>query len=365
MKADSSVAKNNILHISRTMGQGGAEKIVYQLCSDAKGFKHYVASTGGFYVQTLEKKNIKHFEIPDLNSKNPVLMAKTCRLLKKIVKEEHIGIVHSHHRMAAFYSQLLFGKSKNIKLIYTAHNVFNNRKRLMRYALKNTDIVAVGKSVRENLVTYYKIDKNRVQTIYNSIKKPEYIKPNSQLLKMKKDGKILVGTITRLSEEKNIDLFIRAISEVVKKEPNVIGVITGDGEEKANLIRLTRQLDISANIIFMGFQVDIFSVLMELDLVVLPSKYEGLPLVPLEAFALEKPIIASNVPGNIDIVQHNQNGLMFNVNKYSDLSKSINLLLNDKPLLEKLRLGSIETYQRYSYDVFISSYTHIYNKGSK
>ena len=67
----------NVLHISRTMGQGGAEKIVFQLCRDNNSVTQFVASCGGIYVSQLEKIGVKHFQIGDIDKKNPLLILRT------------------------------------------------------------------------------------------------------------------------------------------------------------------------------------------------------------------------------------------------------------------------------------------------
>lgn len=85
------------------MGQGGAEKVVYQLCKDNKKATQFVASCGGKYVEELNKVGVKHIMIPDIDRKNPVLILKTIVILLRTIKKYKIDIVHSHHRMAAFY----------------------------------------------------------------------------------------------------------------------------------------------------------------------------------------------------------------------------------------------------------------------
>ena len=78
-----------ILHISRTMGQGGAEKVVYQICKDANDIEMVVASTGGIYEEELSKIGVKHYFIPDINDKNPINLIKTFLKLKRIIKKEN------------------------------------------------------------------------------------------------------------------------------------------------------------------------------------------------------------------------------------------------------------------------------------
>ena len=100
--------KNNILHISRTMDIGGAERIVYQLSSDLKDEfdSVHVASTGGLWESELAAQGIQHHKILDIDSKNPVTVLKLLFSIHQIIKQKGITIVHTHHRMAAFYIRL-------------------------------------------------------------------------------------------------------------------------------------------------------------------------------------------------------------------------------------------------------------------
>ena len=75
-----------VLHISRTMGQGGAEKIVYQLCRDNSAEEQIVVSCGGVYADKLEQDGIKQYKIPDLDNKNPFIMLKCLALIFTIVR---------------------------------------------------------------------------------------------------------------------------------------------------------------------------------------------------------------------------------------------------------------------------------------
>ena len=167
----------NILHISRTMGQGGAEKVVYQICKDIKekDLNMYVASTGGYLSKKLEEQGIVNINIPDIDKKNPVLMLKTLIILYKTIKKYDISIVHSHHRMAAFYSIILNIFNRKFKRVYTAHNIFEDKKKLMRFSLKGSKIVAVGNSVKRNLEEFYKINTSQIELIYNSVEFPKSI----------------------------------------------------------------------------------------------------------------------------------------------------------------------------------------------
>ena len=101
--------KNSILHISRTMDIGGAERIVYQLSSDLKMSLTVFMShlRVGFGRANWLLKGIQHHKILDIDSKNPVTVLKLLFSIHQIIKQKGITIVHTHHRMAAFYIRLL------------------------------------------------------------------------------------------------------------------------------------------------------------------------------------------------------------------------------------------------------------------
>ncbi|MCI8497897.1 MAG: glycosyltransferase [Bacilli bacterium] len=349
-----------ILHISRTMGQGGAEKVVYQICKEAHGDVMVVASTGGAHVEELEKNGIKHFVIPDIDSKSPIVILKTFSILKKVIKEEKIDIVHSHHRMAAFYSRVLNIFNRRFKRVYTAHNVFNNKRGLLRYALKGSRIVAVGNGVKNNLTGFYGIEDDRVDVIYNSVERPEKIDtPNDQFIRDKKD-KIFVATVGRISEQKGMDVFASALSSIIEKDKKVYGVIIGDGEDREKLEQQVANLGIQDNIIFLGFRKDIFALIKAMDFVVLSSRWEGFPLTPIETFSVGKTIIVSNIEGNNEIVD-GSNGLLFEKDNVEELKDKIEELCYDLEKRRSLEKKALESFsQKYSYEVFIENYQKLY-----
>lgn len=349
-----------VLHISRTMGQGGAEKVVYQICKEAHEEAMFVASTGGAHVEELEKNGIKHFVIPDIDSKSPIVILRTFLILKKVIKSENIDVVHSHHRMAAFYSRVLNIFNRSFKRVYTAHNVFNNKRGLLRYALKGSKVVAVGNGVKSNLTGFYGIDENRVDVIYNSVERPERIDtPNDQFIRDKKD-KIFVATVGRISEQKGMDVFVSALSSIIKRDRNVYGVIIGDGEDREKLEQQVANLEIQDNIIFLGFRKDIFSLIKAMDFVVLSSRWEGFPLTPIETFSVGKTIIVSDIEGNNEIVD-GTNGLLFEKDNVEELKVRIEELCYDVEKRKNLEKEALKSFsQKYSYEVFIENYQKLY-----
>ena len=90
-------------------------------------------------------------------------------LIKSIIKKEKITIIHSHHRMAAFYARI--SAPNAIVKVANVHNTFTNKKMLTHFAYCNTKLIAVGEMVKKNLTEYFKIPKEQVYVIHNTSKK--------------------------------------------------------------------------------------------------------------------------------------------------------------------------------------------------
>lgn len=357
----------NILHLSRTMGQGGAEKIVFQLaCAEKKKGNHIsVASCGGVYTELLEKKDILHHQVCDLECKNPMIILQTLRILEKIIRKERIEILHTHHRMAALYGRLLKIRFPKLKLVYTAHNVFYNKKRLTNISLSDSYIVAVGKNVKKNLIEFFDIKEENIQIIYNAVKIKELgnYEPNTRLENWKKEGFFLVGIIGRLSEQKGVDVFIESIKNIKAQNMKVKGVIIGDGELKEFFENMILEHDLQNDIWMMGYQEHIVTLIQQLDLIAMPSRWEGFPLLPIEVFGAGKTLVANDIGGINEIVQHKNNGILVPKDDIEALSKEIMALMNNRKMRESLEQNAKEYYKKhFCYESFIEQYDSLYQR---
>lgn len=353
----------NILHISRTMDLGGAERVVYQLVVDCKNNNYYVASCGGALVRELNKKGIKHIYIPDIENKNPIVIFFSLIKLVYIINRYKIDIIHSHHRMAAFYARVLQMINRELRHIYTAHNVFHRYRFLMRFALSRAIVVACGNTVRNNLANEYGIDYNRIIVIRNSINEKKFHRASIYCPNQNQYPIAFVGRITYI---KGIDLFIKSISIITKIYPNVVGVVIGDGEDKEKAVNLAKKLDIQHHLIFVGRVDDPNSIVSKMKFVVLPSRREGFPLVPIEVFSIGKTVISSDIDSNKEIVLHGFNGLCFRSGDYKDLSRKAIRIIRNNDLREQLEYNAMISYNtKYSYDKFIKKYEKVYDMINK
>lgn len=345
------------------MGQGGAEKIICQLGKSQiqNGDKVWVMSSGGVLVEYLESIGASHIIIPDMERKNFNTIITIRRKLKETVNNYDINVVHTHHRMAAFYASFLSGR---ISKVYTSHNVFFKKKILTRLALRNTAVVAVGDGVKQNLIDVYGINEEKIEVIYNAIDTKTTGYKNPELDRLKQEGYFLVGTVGRLSDQKGIDIFISAISKSIKNNPQIYGVVVGDGELKDDLEVQARKQN--ANVLFLGYQKYVLDIIRQLDLVVLSSRWEGLPLVPIESFSQGKTIVVSDISGNNEIVQNGKNGLLAEKDNSEQFAEKIEFLVNNQELRKQYESnGKLFFEENFSDEKMLRGYEELYQRELK
>ena len=344
----------NILLLTRTMGMGGTEEMVLFICEflNPLANKIIVCSSGGEKVPKLERLGVKHHIIPDMGKKDFGTITSILRILKKIVKDNNITIIHSHHRMAAFYVRLLFGKS--ILKIVNGHSIFNDKKIFTKYAYHDAKIIAVGNAVKENLIEFYEINKSEVTIIYNTIKPfNSEVSVVPEIAKCHNNGVIVVGNVGRMSEEKGVDYFIKSIP--ISKNRLEIPVkyfIIGDGEKREEL-----------DIVWLGYRTDIQNVIAHIDFLVLSSLWEGYPLTLIEALSVGKAIVATDVGGNKEIVNDNVTGLLVKPKDSEGLSNAIVQLCNDKEKRKQMSINAYSSYEKsFSFVKMKENYIDFYKR---
>lgn len=357
--------KKNLLYFTRTMGLGGTEKVVLQLCEIMKGDvnKIIVCSCGGVNVEKLKELGIKHYYIPDIEKKGLKTIVTVIKILREIIKNEDIDIIHTHHRMAAFYAKIIKFKNKLI-YIHNSHNTFYDKKLLTKLALKNVNVVAVGKKVKDNLCDYYGIAEEKVDVIYNGIESFNKTVLELDILKeYKNKGYFLVGNIGRLSEQKGMKYFVEAIPKILKSNAKIKFFIVGDGEDREELETLVKSMNLSNDVFLLGYRNDIQNIISQLDLIVLSSLWEGLPLTPIEAFSVGKTIIATAVDGTVEIIDDNINGILISPRSSDEIADNIiKLYENPDKIREMEEKAIVKFYEIFSYDKLKECYRAYYKK---
>lgn len=356
----------NILFICRGTQHGGTENVVLQLCDIfiplVKKVVVISGTTDGSFLDSLSALNVKHYRVSDIEDKSPKTITNTILTVKKIVIGENISVIHTHHRMAAFYVHML-GLDKKCTFINTSHNTFNNRKMMTRFAYKNCNLIACGKMVKKNLQEVYGLQ--NITVIHNAVRSFDATSANEELqfVELKKKGCILIGNVGRLSKQKGMKYFIQAVPAIVRQIPKARFYIIGSGEEEHNLHMLSKKLGIEQYIVFMGYRTDVQNLMRQLDLIVLSSLWEGLPLTPIEAFSVGKTIVATGVDGTIEIVRNGENGLLVDAKNSKHIAEKVIWMVKNPEEKKRMEHCALLTFKNdFSFEKLKSDYINYYKK---
>ncbi|MGH7380644.1 MAG: glycosyltransferase [Candidatus Methylomirabilales bacterium] len=199
-------------------------------------------------------------------------------------------------------------------------------------------ILAVSFAMRSQIIKRFGAE--RVICIHNGID-IERIRTSGNGTELRRDlklngGEFLIGTMGRLTYVKGLQPFLRAARIIRSKRPTVKFLIAGDGPLKVPLQALAREYGLEKEVLFLGHRHDACEVLGLMDLFVLPSLSEGIPMVLLEALALARPVVASRVGGIPEVIEHRVSGILVTPGREEELAQNCIALMDDSGWAQRL-----------------------------
>ena len=168
-------------------------------------------------------------------------------------------------------------------------------------------MTAVSAAVADSLVRDYGVERARVRVVPNGAEPPDEVAERPAVRRLREE--LGAGVLRplwvcagRLEEQKGQDVLLDALAEVRRRGLEFVAVLAGEGRRRAALEERARALGLEANVRFAGQVEDVGPLLAAADAVVLPSRWEGMPLVLLEALARGRPVVASAVGGVPEVV---------------------------------------------------------------
>jgi glycosyltransferase involved in cell wall biosynthesis len=225
-------------------------------------------------------------------------------------------------------------------------------RKTLKYFYKNIDkIITVSDANRKQLTNYYELPDHKIQVIHNGISPEKYIinesSEKSRALLNFPISKKLIAIVGRLHEQKGHIYLIKAAQKIVAIIPDCHFIFVGDGELRESLQKLVGELALTAYFTFLGFRTDIPRILNAIDLFILPSLDEGLPLVLLEAMAAGKPVIATDVGGVAELVQSNRSGVLIPSGQVEAIVNSVVTLFQSKGLMKAFGIQARDFVTNY------------------
>ena len=214
---------------------------------------------------------------------------------------------------------------------------------------KSNKIYTVTDDLRKRLVKRYGI-KRGIEVLYNNIDTSRFY-PRGTKSRITKEFDIpndnfIIGFVGPLDPIKRVDILIKAYTNISYEKCRLM--IIGSGREEEKLKKLVSELGYNSDIIFTGWRNDIPESISALDLLVLPSEYDGCPSVLLEALGCETPCIGSDVGGVSEILYYDD--LLFKPLSVEELTKKLEKLINDKEYYEKVKELCLKRREKFVFD---------------
>jgi glycosyltransferase involved in cell wall biosynthesis len=300
--------------------------------------------------------------------------------LTAFLRKNPYHIVHTHNSKAGFLGRLAAKLVGVPVIVHTVHGfAFHDEEPLWRQMLfRNLERLASRWSDRMIFISQPLIDwalkdhivgEDKIAKIYSGIqldkfhpvKSEEKDRIRSKWSLQKEEA--VVGIVSKLWEGKGHTVLIEAFKLLKEKIKDAKLVIVGEGYLYDELFRRVGNNGLRDSVLFTGFQMDVSEIIATFDVAVLPSFFEGMGRVILEAMAMEKPIVASRVGGIPDLIDQGINGLLVRPGDARELADALERVLSDNGLAKKLgKEGRKKIKDQFSADVMVRSIEKLYRE---
>ncbi|WP_373531299.1 glycosyltransferase family 4 protein [Vampirovibrio sp.] len=365
-----------VLQLISSLEVGGAEKLLLDLLAASRNFQQ-VQFTVVIMNQAVNPElrqrlqsmnlNVYFLDRPEGHKHIKYLLA-----LLRIVRSHQVDIIHCHNGGSKLWAVLCKLLKPSLKLVFTVHDTIPAHYSGLQKWVHQTFIdqhIAISKSVaalcqREGLWPYTQI--------YNGIDLSPFRNAHrlSLVERLQKrsfqDYPLQIVQVGRLYyPKKGQDLLIKAIYECKQAGLNIQAKLMGGVYEYSQesyqaLQKMVASLGLDSEIEFLVNRTDVPEVLRQADLFVLPSRYEGLGLVVLEAMAGGVPVIASNIDGPAELIEHDQTGLLFENDEVNSLVTQIRRIYHNPVLADGLSSAAAQFVVGFDIERMRHAYYQLY-----
>jgi glycosyltransferase involved in cell wall biosynthesis len=357
-----------IYHIINSLRLGGAERLVVDLCAELSAtasdeihlllledidtsLKKEIESNGKIKIEVIPSKSLYDIRIPFF--------------INKVAADADVIHLHLFPTLywGVLYKLLFFRKQR---IIFTEHSTENNRrskwylKRIEKFIYSKLNfIICISESTRKNLIQHLGSDfKVKTQVINNGVNLSRFYSSEaySRTHYNLSEKDFIVIQVASFRAAKDQPTLIRSLTLLPS---HVKAIFVGDGPELESCKALVKNNGLEKRAFFLGNQSNIAELIKMSDVVVVSSHYEGFGIVAVEGMACHKPVVASNVAGLSEVVEHY--GILFDQGKEKCLAEVINKLNNDDILYKKTSGKCYSRSNIFSIKEIANQYRKIYS----
>jgi glycosyltransferase involved in cell wall biosynthesis len=319
-----------ILHVIKSLGRGGAEMLLpetLRLHNREKFEFHYIYFLP-WKNQLVEAIEAQGGKVHCLEAKNNISLLMQYRKVIAYCQEHQIELIHCHLPWAGFLGRLVH-RATGIPVLYSEHNKQERYHWLTLFLNKKTynwqsKVLAVSADVAES------IEKNispaiPVQVLLNGVNTDRFIRDADAGAALRKELAIpeealVVGTVAVFRFQKRLEEWLEVFARLQAGNSNWYGIIVGDGPLKAAILEKQQQLGLMEKVKMVGLQTEVRPYLSAMDVYMMSSVFEGLPIALLEAMSMECPVVSTKAGGIPELVRDGQDGLLVPVEDWQKLA---------------------------------------------
>lgn len=373
------MSRKRVLHVVGDLELGGGQKlaVLTALFLDRRRFEVAVLSFGrpGPYGERLRDEGIEVIELgldQSLRANGVRSIVRAARLLMRTIFRGRWDVVHTHlFRTAVVVTPLAV--LAGARVFGTSHRIYYPRiQPLLERALSLVQeaIVVDSVAVREILRASTRIPLRKYAVIHNGIDVTEFEgAPDRRTARsaLGLDGDdIVVGEIAHLRPHKGQRHLVAAVARLAPHHPRLHLVLVGGGPDRDALEGLAHTLGVSDRVIFTGPRRDLPVVLAALDVLALPSTFEGFGIVQAEAMYLGAPVVATSHGGSTEVVDDGVTGFLVAFGDEAALAERIDRLAGDPELRERMgEAGRRRVIERFTAGAMAQGYAKLYDRPAR
>jgi glycosyltransferase involved in cell wall biosynthesis len=365
--------KIKVLHVIKSLGRGGAEMLLPETIRlhDRERFEFHVIyflPWKNQLVQTLEQTGAC---VTCFSANNNIQLLFRAGKIIQYVKRHQISLIHAHLPWAGFVSRLVHGLTK-VPLLYTEHNKQERYHFLTRWLNRITFnwqsmAIAVSGDVAES------IQKNiqpvvPVKRILNGVNVDLFQRNKEDGAEVRSSlgidtDAIVVGTVAVFRFQKRLIEWLEIFHKAATHEPKLIGIIVGDGPLKPEIVQRVKEFKLEGRVHLAGLQTEVRPWFSAMDIFMMSSIFEGLPIALLEAMSMACAIATTDAGGIKEVIRHEVDGLMVPVDQWKSLSDLLTTLANDDERRRMLGTAArARVIQTFGMDRMVESLERLYHE---
>ncbi len=366
-----------VLHIIKSLGRGGAETLLPEtlLKHDQVGYRFHYIYFIPWKDQMVGAIKAAGGTVTAMPAGNNLAIMSKIPAIVRYVRKHNIRLIHCHLPWAGITGRIV-GKITGVPVVYTEHNLWERYHKLTYHLNKLTyssqeQVIAVSAEVAASIKKHHKKAKPRVHVVLNGINTGKFQRTGTPAIDIRAQfgipsDAILIGITCVFRAQKRLTTWLEIAHVLHQKFPTARFLIIGDGVLKEEIHAKAAALNTSGYLHFAGLQTEIRPYLEALDIFMMSSEFEGLPIALLEAMSMEVMPACTNAGGISELVKDEANGIVVPVANPMLLATRLEPYLADVSKIRAMGRKARETViEGFSMEKMVGELEEIYRETLK